>query len=134
MTNSQTIIKLNDALTKLITQYKKLQTTNNNFEEKLKQKDIKIKELEEKISNLSGNSEVNTTKINDMLNKIESTLDSKETITIKNEEDILNNNIFEDEDIDLKIGGNDFSNEEDNFDIKANASRVESLLNGLNNK
>lgn len=148
MDNHDTISKLNEALSKLITAYEKLEEENNvlhNQIEKLtleKSSLIKEKEiLEEDLSHYENSNKQQTNNINSMLGKIESLLgndkkdqpsnqtaqqpssssSSVDEIAMKNIEDSLK------EDVPAK---NSSGSEESKLDL----NRMASLLNGFGNK
>jgi chromosome segregation ATPase len=139
MTNSETIEKLNDALNKLIDAYKVLLEKNNSLENDIKQKNESIHNLEERLNELNGNTEVQSTKMDGMLNKIQSLLTTN-TISTDEKEVLANNDKLFDVDIDLKISDDSNEIEEttnntsDNNENKIDLGRMESLLNGLNTK
>jgi hypothetical protein len=148
MTNTQTIEKLNDGLVQLIDAYEILQATNEDLEENIKDLTAKNADLEYKLSDFNSSNEVQTTKMDGMLNKIQTLLKPSSTetnanITVedKNEEDEeINNdtNIVPQKDtasiLDIKLD-NPTDDIKDEFKQEATSKidlgRMESLLNGL---
>ncbi|OCL85076.1 hypothetical protein AAW30_00220 [Arcobacter porcinus] len=91
MTNSETISKLNDALTRLMGAYQELQIENNELKQTLESKNKKIASLEEEnssltinVNELKNNTEDDKTTIYSMLGQIENILN-------KNAQDDINN-------------------------------------------
>ncbi len=132
MTNEQTIEKLNDALTQLIEAYEILVDKNDKLKKDIEVKNEIISDLENKLDEINGTTEVQSTKMDGMLSRIQSLLSTSDTEVSKKED--------EEDEIDLRIEpGLDFNNESKNEDVKSNENkidlgRMESLLNGLNTK
>jgi uncharacterized coiled-coil protein SlyX len=129
MTNEQTIEKLNDALTQLIEAYEVLLEKNDNLKKEIEVKNDNINDLENKLNELNGTTEVQSSKMDGMLNRIQSLLGSSDNTTSTSKE----------EEIDLRIEPElDFLDEDKNEDKsnenKIDLGRMESLLNGLNTK
>ena len=132
MTNEQTIEKLNDALTRLIDAYEVLLEKNDNLKKDIESKNDNINDLENKLNDLNGTTEVQSNKMDGMLNRIQSLLgssddDFKDTVTQKEDE------------IDLRIEPeldflDDDKNDDKSNENKIDLGRMESLLNGLNTK
>jgi len=85
MSDTQTIEKLNEALTQLIEAYKDLQDKNKTLEknlteanEKINELEAKNKDLEYKISDFSSNRTEQDSKMGGMLSKIQSLLKTSE--------------------------------------------------------
>ena len=150
MTNTQTIEKLNDGLVQLIDAYEILQEKNNKLEDEISELKAQNADLEYKLSDFSTNNEVQTSKMDGMLNKIQTLLKPSSTIAetpiVKEEiveeiiEDKLDLDISVEESesiLDIKLDDNsndikdDFKQESTN---KIDLGRMESLLNGLNNR
>ncbi|WP_419769775.1 MAG: hypothetical protein ACNI3C_10620 [Candidatus Marinarcus sp.] len=153
MNNSETIAKLNEALSTLIKAYEKLQEENNvlnNQVEKLtleKNSLIKEKEnLEEDISNFENSNQQQNTNINSMLGKIESLLghtsktsvydkiETKQSEIFENKVNPVNNNTISNIEVmkEDKSTNSDFEKTGD--DGKLDLNRMASLLNGFGNK
>ena len=154
MTNSETIEKLNSALTQLIDAYEILQDKNRDLENEIKQKNENIYNLENKLSDANGHTEVQSNKMDSMLSRIQNLL--KSDSKIEDEKEVIQNSIFnqnndDDEEIDLKIETETKTEtksetlkeeksilEKDNKSYsnnnKIDLGRMESLLNGLNSK
>jgi len=133
MTNEQTIEKLNDALTQLIEAYEILLGKNDNLKKDIENKNEIISDLESKLEEINGSSEVQSTKMDGMLSRIQSLLSTSDKDISKEEVKIV-----EEDEIDLRIEpGLDF-NTDDNAgqsnENKIDLGRMESLLNGLNSK
>ena len=149
MTNTQTIEKLNDGLIQLIDAYEILQEKNNKLEEEVSNLKAQKLDLEYKLSDFSNNNDAQASKMDGMLNKIQTLLkpssrveelnDSKEEIEEMMEETLdLDITVEQNESIlDIKLDNDidsikdDFNNESTN---KIDLGRMESLLNGLNNR
>jgi len=139
MTNSETIEKLNEALNQLIDAYEILQDKNTSLENEIKQKNDNINDLESKLNDANGHTEVQSNKMDGMLNRIQSLLTVSNS-NYKNES--LNENLNEndsDDEIDLTINEEDTKENNNNNDLlknnnKIDLGRMESLLNGLNTK
>jgi len=136
MTNSETIEKLNEALTQLIGAYEVIQDKNNNLQNDIKSKDEIINDLEGRLSELNGDTEVQSTKMDSMLTRIQSLLTPDEqTISVKEEkiDDLVEDSIL---DLDLNVEDINISidNEDNKNNNKIDLGRMESLLNGLNTK
>jgi uncharacterized coiled-coil protein SlyX len=133
MTNEQTIEKLNDALTQLIEAYEILVDKNDKLKKDIEVKNEIISDLENKLDEINGTTEVQSTKMDGMLSRIQSLLSTSDTEVSSKKDD-------EEDEIDLRIEpGLDFNNESKNDDGKSNENkidlgRMESLLNGLNTK
>jgi len=154
MTNNETIEKLNSALTQLIDAYEILQDKNKDLENEIKQKNENIYNLENKLSDANGHTEVQSNKMDSMLSRIQNLL--KSDSKIEDEKEVIQNSIFnqnndDDEEIDLKIETETKTEtksetlkeeksilEKDNKSYsnnnKIDLGRMESLLNGLNSK
>ena len=146
MSNNETIVKLNEALSKLITAYEKLQEENNvlnNQIEKLtleKSSLMKEKEsLEEDLSKYEDVNQQQNTNINSMLGKIESLLghEKKSEMPSKYEEEekysAYSNPVSElTKDIPQKDEYETKSENSNNSSGKLDLNRMASLLNGLN--
>jgi len=133
MTNEQTIEKLNDALTQLIEAYEVLLEKNDNLKKEIEVKSENINDLENKLNDLNGTTEVQSTKMDGMLSRIQVLLgastDSSASNIIEEEKE---------EEIDLRIDSQlDFLDEKEDDksnENKIDLGRMESLLNGLNTK
>lgn len=145
-TNSNTVIKLSDALNNLIKAYEELQEQNNETKlenEALKKELSQIKDEKQNLTNnvdeLNENTEKQESNINSMLGKIESLLGVKPK---KELQDIV---IKEDEQKEVPSVNNDIFNtqtpkEEDSLvpetkeekDDSLDLNRMASLLNGFN--
>jgi len=135
MTNSETIEKLNEALTQLIGAYEVIQNKNSNLENDIKLKNNIINDLEDKLSDINGDTAVQSNKMDSMLNRIQSLLTPAETSSPSVEEEKIED-ITEDSilDLDLSIQDNDEKEKENENSNKIDLGRMESLLNGLNTK
>jgi uncharacterized protein YoxC len=134
MTNEQTIEKLNDALNQLIEAYEVLLDKNNNLKKDIEVKNEIISDLEAKLDEVNGTTEVQSTKMDGMLSRIQSLLGSSDTSFSKTTD-------TQEDEIDLRIEpGLDFNDENEVEDTsssnenKIDLGRMESLLNGLNTK
>jgi len=96
MTNSETILKLNNALGSLIKAYEKsqgeydsLKARINELEEYVSTLELEKKELEKSVNDFKNNSEADKTNIHSMLGQIETILNksSAKTTTTKNKID-----------------------------------------------
>lgn len=142
MTNTQTIEKLNEGLVQLIEAYEVLQNKNNNLEEEVAQLKAQKADLEYKLSDFSNNNDAQTTKMDGMLNKIQTLLKpSSKNIPIievvEDKEDIEENKVEENQSIlDIKLDNDKDATKDIQIDSsnKIDLGRMESLLNGLNNK
>ena len=142
MTNTQTIEKLNEALTQLIAAYEILQSENKALEdekveilfsnEKLQNEidDLNNEKLnlEGKVSDYDSTNDIQSNKMDGMLNKIQNLLQAssskKETIEETEEFESLESSIEEE--------NNNVAPKESSS--KIDLGRMESLLNGLGNK
>jgi len=133
MTNEQTIEKLNDALTQLIEAYEILLGKNDNLKKDIDNKNEIIIDLENRLDEINGSTEVQSTKMDGMLSRIQSLLSTSDKDEIKEEPKLI-----EEDEIDLRIEpGLDFNTEEkdgQSNENKIDLGRMESLLNGLNSK
>ena len=84
MTNSETIEKLNEALGQLIDAYKILKDKNEELENNIKDKDIIINDLENKLDDISGSTKVQSTKMDGMLNRIQTLLTTSKSENTQN--------------------------------------------------
>ncbi|OCL86957.1 hypothetical protein AAX26_01265 [Aliarcobacter thereius] len=116
MTNSETISKLNDALTRLMGAYQELQIENNELKQTLESKNKKISSLEEENSSLTIN-------VNELKNNTE---DDKTTIysMLGQIENILNKNAQDDN---IIVEDNKINIVEEN--LNDNISKIETIKN-----
>ncbi|OCL91138.1 hypothetical protein [Aliarcobacter thereius] len=116
MTNSETISKLNDALTRLMGAYQELQIENNELKQTLESKNKKISSLEEENSSLTIN-------VNELKNNTE---DDKTTIysMLGQIENILNKNAQDDN---IIVEDNKVNIVEEN--LNDNISKIETIKN-----
>jgi len=140
MTNEQTIEKLNDALTQLIEAYEILLGKNDDLKNDINDKNEIISDLEGRLDEINGSTEVQSTKMDGMLSRIQSLLSTsdKEDVSKEKEESV------QEDDIDLRIEpgldfNTDVNSDSDEKDGQSNENkidlgRMESLLNGLNSK
>ena len=139
--DKQLIEKLNDGLVQLIDAYEKLQKKYEELEEKLAQEKAKNADLEYKLSEFNEKEELQTTKMDSMLSKIQNLLKSdkkEETIEIeetreinKSKEEINETSSI----LDIKLD----TDEDEQLNTttsspKIDLGRMETLLNGLNNR
>ena len=139
MTDKQTIEKLNDGLMQLIDAYEKLQEKNEALEEELAQEKAKNADLEYKLSDFNTTSEAQTTKMDGMLSKIQKLLKPNEKVEVE-EKSVDINNSFDVQDndsiLDIKLDSNEpeIKQEKEETSTKIDLGRMETLLNGLNNR
>jgi len=137
MTNEQTIEKLNDALTQLIEAYEILLEKNDNLKNEIEVKSDNINDLENKLSDLNGTTEVQSNKMDGMLNRIQSLLgspsDTTKEISDEKEEEI-DLRIQSESDLEPELDFLDEKEEDNSNESKIDLGRMESLLNGLNTK
>lgn len=136
MTNAQTTEKLNEALNQLIDAYEVLQSKSDKLQDEIDDLKAINQDLEYKVSNFSSNNEVQETKIDGMLNKIQGLLKPTD---IKTSEDETSKEVQADEDSIFDIKLDEEKEETKNDDDKESTTkidlgRMESLLNGLNNR
>ncbi|MCK5294239.1 MAG: hypothetical protein KAJ49_06260 [Arcobacteraceae bacterium] len=150
MTNTQTIEKLNEGLIQLIEAYEILQEKNTKLEEEINSIKAQNVDLEYKLSDFSNNNDAQTSKMDGMLSKIQTLL--KPSFTAPIVEEVAEEVVAEEETFDLDISveqsesildikldndtdsnsiKDDFNQESTN---KIDLGRMESLLNGLNNR
>ncbi len=150
MTNTQTIEKLNEGLIQLIEAYEILQEKNTKLEEETNSIKAQNVDLEYKLSDFSNNNDAQTSKMDGMLSKIQTLL--KPSFTAPIVEEVAEEVVAEEETFDLDISveqsesildikldndtdsnsiKDDFNQESTN---KIDLGRMESLLNGLNNR
>jgi len=140
MTNEQTIEKLNDALTQLIEAYEILLGKNDDLKKDINDKNEIISDLESRLDEINGSTEVQSTKMDGMLSRIQSLLSTSEKEDVTKEQ----SKPVEEDEIDLRIEpgldfNTDVNNDSDDKDGQSNENkidlgRMESLLNGLNSK
>jgi chromosome segregation ATPase len=141
MTNSQTIEKLNEGLIQLIDAYEILQGKNEKLEDEIKDLNAKNTDLEYKLSDFNNNNEEQDTKMDGMLNKIQNLLQvNTSELTNSNDKVAESENPKESEDHDesseesiLNVN-NDSEADDAESTSKIDLGRMESLLNGLNNR
>lgn len=139
MTDKQTIEKLNDGLMQLIDAYEKLQEKNEVLEEELAQEKAKNADLEYKLSDFNTTTEAQTTKMDGMLSKIQKLLKPNEKIEVE-EKSVDTNNSFDVQDndsiLDIKLDTNEpeIEQKKEETKTKIDLGRMETLLNGLNNR
>jgi hypothetical protein len=126
MTNSETIEKLNGALTQLIDAYEVLLQKNSSLADEIKQKNENINHLENRLNEANGDTKEQSTKMDLMLNKIQSLNLTKDITTPTKDK------LFEDE-IDLKIGDDISDDVEDNTQDDEESLIVESKEETSNN-
>jgi len=141
MTAQETIDKLNDALSQLVNAYKELQAENENLKNEIDALNKIKADLEYRLSEYEDVSEIQSNKINSMLDLVQSVIDNKEEIIISSNttnstEDSKEEFAFDikiDEEIketDEKINEqkeDDLFNKDEKFDI----GRMESLIDRL---
>jgi len=139
MTAQETIDKLNDALSKLVKAYKELQAENENLKKEVDTLNKIKADLEYRLSEYEDISEVQSSKINSMLDLVQSVINNKEDEKIISSTTSENTEASKEEfafdikiDQDLKEEKN-ISNEEDIFDKdeKFDIDRMESLIDRL---
>ena len=144
MTNTQTIEKLNEGLIQLIEAYEMLQEKNNKLEDDISELQAKNADLEYKLSDFSSNNDAQASKMDGMLSKIQTLLmPSTPTEVLPKEEPTdevsdLEIKLDDTESIlDIKLD-TDVDSIKDDFKqestTKIDLGRMESLLNGLNNR
>ena len=136
MTNTQTIEKLNEALNQLIDAYETLQGKNNDLQDEIESLKNEKLDLEYKVTNFSSDNEVQEIKIDGMLNKIKGLL---KPTNIEINDNITNENIEskeeeEDSIFDIKLDEPNENDDNKESTTKIDLGRMESLLNGLNNR
>ncbi len=130
---SETIEKLNDALTQLIEAHGVLQERNEHLENKNQEKDKTISLLEDKLANLNGDTVLQTDKMDGMLNRIQTLLTPmSDENSVVQEKEKIETNIASDNIFDIKIPVKEI--EDEKVDTKIDLGRMESLLNGINKK
>ena len=139
MTAQETIDRLNDALSKLVKAYKELQAENENLKKEIDTLSKIKADLEYRLSEYEDISEVQSSKINSMLDLVQSVINNKEDEKIISSTTSENTEASKEEfafdikiDQDLKEEKN-ISNEEDIFDKdeKFDIDRMESLIDRL---
>jgi chromosome segregation ATPase len=139
MTNTQTIEKLNEGLVQLIEAYKQLQSKNDDLENEISQLKAQKSDLEYKLSDFNSSSDEQQTKMDGMLNTIQTLLkpSSKDTtveIEIKQEDiQVQDDNSSL---LDIKLDIKQDEQEEEVIPTTSNKvdlGRMESLLSGMNN-
>jgi len=139
MTAQETIDKLNDALSQLVKAYRQLQSENENLKKEIDTLNKIKADLEYKLSEYEDVSEIQSNKINSMLDLVQSVINTKEqSISITSQETNNNKGEFS---FDLKIDeeikqetpetsvqeDDSFLDKDEKFDI----DRMESLIDRL---
>ena len=153
MTNAETILKLNNALSTLIKAYEELQDENNNLKNRITELEDEVldleaakEDLEKNVDEFKDHTQKDKSNISTMLGKIESILNRQTgDLTPKSsvvKEEIKVNEI-KDEEVETKeepnilntASSNSFENvlkKEEDSSNKIDLNRMASLLNGFN--
>lgn len=132
--NSDTIVKLSEALNTLIGAYEKLQDENSGLKSKIKSLEEEKEDLELKLDEYENTTEKQNTNINSMLGKIESLLGNakkEDTNTPSNSFFGTSEVIEESEEVEIEIKEESASSSSEN---KIDLDRMASLLNGFGNR
>jgi len=139
MTAQETIDKLNEALSRLVEEYKKLKADNENLKNEVDTLNKIKADLEYRLSEYEDVSEVQSNKINSMLDLVQSVINNKEEVIISSNTTKTAEASKEEFAFDIKIDeeikeSNKESSKEDdifNKDEKFDISRMESLIDRL---
>ena len=141
MTAQETIDKLNDALSQLVKAYKQLQAENENLKKEVDTLNKIKADLEYRLSEYEDVSEIQSNKINSMLDLVQSVINNnQEKVNIVNNTTETTEASKEEFALDIKIdeeikqiNNEEVQNEEDIFnkDEKFDLGRMESLIDRL---